>query len=362
MRVVISGYYGFDNLGDEAVLAAMLDALRVRIPGAEFTVLSGNPPKTSQVHRVHSVARTSLRAIRALGEAGLFLSGGGSLIQDVTSARSAVYYLGILGLATARAQRTMVYAQGVGPLRRGWVRRLTGGVFERADLLTVRDADSQSLLTELGVRKPIHVVADPAFALNPSPQERAEEILQDIPRPRLGVALRAWGDMAYLDVLLPELRTFCDRTRTTVVVLAFHPARDLPVCRRAASVLRGHVITDLPPHEMMAVIGALDLLVGMRLHALISALAMGVPLVGLSYDPKVDALFRRLEESQQLSLSNLLPETVQATLARAWNSREETRNKLLRQAAALRENALRAADLAAELAAAPPNMRKAASP
>ncbi len=351
MRIVISGYYGFDNLGDEAVLAAMLGALRARIPTAEFTVLSADPHTTSGRHHVHAIRRTGWGVGQALSQADVFLSGGGSLVQDVTSARSAVYYLGLLHLAAARARRTMVFAQGVGPLRRRWVRYLTRRVFDRVDLLTVRDAESRQLLTDLGVERPVQVVADPVFALEPAPPERAEEILHGRARPRLGVALRSWGDNAFLPPLLTELRKFCDRTGVRVVVLAFHPSRDLQICRQAAEVLGGQLLTSLLPQEMMAVIGALDLLVAMRLHALMSAVASGVAVVGISYDPKVDALLRRVEAGPWLSLPTLRPQMVRETLAAAWSARESTRVRLLRHASTLREDALRAADLAAALAA-----------
>ncbi len=353
MQVVISGYYGFNNLGDEAVLAGMLSALRARLPAAEVVVLSADPPITERVHGVRGVLRTGLGVARVLTRADLFLSGGGSLIQDVTSSRSALYYLGVLGLATTLARRTMVFAQGVGPVRRWWTRTLTRRVFDRVHLLTVRDADSRHLLQELGVRQTVHLVADPAFALEPASRGRAEEILWGAARPRLGLALRSWGDNAYLEPLIPEVRALCERIGASVVVLAFHPSHDLKICRRVAEALRGHVVTDVPPSEMMAVVGALDLVVGMRLHAFIFAVAMGVVPVALSYDPKVEGLFRRLGVTFLLPLYNLQPEALGQMLTSAWLARNEVRSQLLSQAATLREDALRAVDLAAALAVAP---------
>ncbi len=352
MRVVISGYYGFGNLGDEAVLAAMLPALRARMPTAEFTVLSANPPHTARLHGVGTAPRIGLGALRALSSADLFLSGGGSLIQDATSARSAFYYLGTLGLATAGARRTMVFAQGVGPLRRAWVRTLTRRVFDRVDLLTVRDQASADLLHALRVRRLVQVVADPVFALEPASTERAEVLLGNLPRPRIGVALRSWGHDAVLDPVITVLRAWRDRTKAVVVPLAFHPARDLEISRRVAAALGGQVLADVAPRDMLAVIGELDLLVGMRLHALIMAAVTGVAMVGLSYDPKVDAFFRQLPISQVLSINGLDAPQLRDALALAWERRAELRAALRHRTAGLRADALRAADLAATLAAA----------
>ena len=45
-NIVISGYYGFGNAGDEAMLAAMIEALSDLDPHLNIIVLSGNPEDT----------------------------------------------------------------------------------------------------------------------------------------------------------------------------------------------------------------------------------------------------------------------------------------------------------------------------
>lgn len=349
MRIVISGYYGSGNAGDEAVLASMLAALRARLPGAEYVVLSADPPATARLHRVAAVSRTGIGAVRAIAGADLLISGGGSLIQDATSARSALYYLGVLGLATVLARRTMVFAQGIGPLRRRWIRVLARWVLNRVDLITLRDEDSRRLVAELGVHRPSILVADPVFAMDAAPATRAEEILRGAARPRIGVAVRPLGDDRYLSALIDGLAALRAQTGASIVALVFHPAYDEAMSAAVSRATGGRVIAGLPPQEMMAVIGALDLLVGIRLHALICAVATGVAQVGLSYDPKVEALFRRVGVGQLLPLSGLQPAPVRQALMSAWGSREAVRPRLLAVAASLREDALRAADLAAAL-------------
>lgn len=348
MRAVISGYYGFGNVGDEAVLAAMLAALRARVPQAQITVLSGDPAQTRRVHGVSAVSR-SVGAVRVIVGADVFISGGGSLIQDATSARSALYYLALLGLATVLARRVMVYAQGVGPLRRRWLRKLSALIVNRVDVVTVRDEESRRLLQDAGVRRPIHLVADPAFALEPAPPARVADVVGRTRRPRIGLVLRPWGDDGYLAALLDGIRGACADLGGEVVVLAFHPARDLRVCARAARALGARVVAGLPAQEAMAVVGTLDLLVGMRLHALIWAAALGVPAVGLAYDPKIVSLFRQLGAGDTLSLESMQADRVRGELLGAWEKRESWRSRSRAQAALLRDDALRTADLAAAL-------------
>jgi len=350
MRVVLSGYFGFDNLGDEAILSAMLAALRTRMPGASFQVLSGDPASTERQQGVPAVARIGPAALRAIAGADLLLSGGGSLIQDATSMRSALYYLGVLRAGRGRARRTMMYAQGVGPIRRRWLRPLTGSVCSGVDVLTVRDEDSRRLLQACGVRRAIEVVADPVFALGAAPPDRAAALLGTARGPRIGVALRPWGDNAYVAPLLAGLRALRAQVGAEVTWLVFHRAKDEALSARAAGELGGGVIAGVTPGEMLAVIGAMDLVIGARLHALICAAAAGVAPVAVAYDPKVEALMRRIGVSALLPVGSLTVPAAAQTLSAAWAAREETRAALRAQGPALQAAALRAADLASALA------------
>src|SRR2546428_12071439 len=142
-----------------------------------MVVLSAAPDQTKSLHGVAGVSRT-MGALPAMAGADLFISGGGTLIQDATSARSALYYLGLLGLATVLARATMVYAAGIGPLRRGWLRTLATGVLNRVTLITVRDEDSRRLLPELAVRRPVQGGADSAFGLGTGPAAAGPELVR----------------------------------------------------------------------------------------------------------------------------------------------------------------------------------------
>jgi N-acetylglucosaminyldiphosphoundecaprenol N-acetyl-beta-D-mannosaminyltransferase len=185
MQAVVLGYYGFGNVGDESVLWAMRQHLQEVLPGLRLCVLSADPEATAALHGTESVPRTDLKRVRrAMRESTVILSGGGSLFQDATSWRSPLYY-GWLHELAARARRPLVvYAQGVGPLRRGLSRWATRRAMQHAVRLTVRDALSARLLAGLGVRAPVEVVCDPVLGLpSPEPVDRS---------PWIGISLRPW--------------------------------------------------------------------------------------------------------------------------------------------------------------------------
>ncbi|MGQ9477314.1 MAG: polysaccharide pyruvyl transferase family protein, partial [Candidatus Bipolaricaulia bacterium] len=149
--ILLGGYYGFGNLGDEAILFALLRGLREALPQIEPVVLSAEPARTAAAYGVEAINRWSLLGIwRELGRARLFLLGGGGLLQDVTSRRSALYYLGLLRLARLRRVPVFLLGQGIGPLRSRLLRRLAASELKRAEYVMVRDELSLKLLQEWG--------------------------------------------------------------------------------------------------------------------------------------------------------------------------------------------------------------------
>ena len=179
-KLLLSGYYGFGNLGDEAILASTVEAIGRRAPGVDISVLSANPSETSVSHGIKAFNRMSpggvVSAIRA---SDLVVFGGGSLLQDATSFRSLSYYIAFIYLTKVLGKPLVVYANGIGPLRSALGKRLTRAALLTAREITLRDPESESVLRQLGVGidAKVTVTADPAFLLTPAPPTRTREIL-----------------------------------------------------------------------------------------------------------------------------------------------------------------------------------------
>lgn len=359
-RFVLSGYYGFGNLGDEAVLAGLLSAFGRRGygPGC-FTVLSADPERTRALHGVSAVHRTRLPdLLRALRGADLLISGGGSLLQDATSQRSLLYYLWIIRLARLLGTPAAVIAQGVGPLSRRSSRVLVRQVVNRVACITVRDGASAELLQRIGVRRPpVEVTADPAFALQGD--EVAGQALLDaagvtFDRPVVGVALRTWRDpQPSLAVYARAVEMVARRCDARAVYVPMQPPGDVDLGRRLAAVIPSMALLpeSASSAAMLGAIGRLSGMVAMRLHALMFAAMSGVPVSGISYDPKVDAFLATIGEAERWTpLAEFRAETVAERMASALREREAERKRLLGVAADLAQRAERNVDRAIEAA------------
>ena len=175
MNIVISGFYGLGNTGDEAILEAIIYNLRHELENPDITVFSLSPEKTAHEHSVHSIYRGwrhDFKAkIKALRKADLLISGGGGLLQDNYPTRFLFgplpYYLLIVLLAKLCGTKVMFFSQGIGPVNSTWGKILMKGLANLADFVTVRDQYSKDLLIELGVTRPETVVtSDIVFAFH----------------------------------------------------------------------------------------------------------------------------------------------------------------------------------------------------
>ncbi len=303
-KLVITGYYGRDNLGDEAMLAAMAAGFRRLWPDCRLTVISANPARTAELHRVKAAGRTDLAGIiRAIRACDLLVVGGGSLLQDVTSLRNLVYYLGICLLGKLLGKKAMLYANGIGPIYSPLGRILTRLVLDRVDLITVRDAESQAELSRLGVSRPkVVLTADPVLGLaaRQVPDARGAGSGSTggpalyIPdgHPVIGISLRPWkGAEGLQDALIRACQEFIAKSGGRVLILPMQWPVDIEAAGRLIRALGPKVIVPERPlgvEEMLSLIAGLDLVVAVRFHALVMAALGGVPVVGLTYDPKVD--------------------------------------------------------------------------
>ncbi len=352
MRILISGYYGFGNAGDEAILAGTLDGLRRRVPDCELAVLSNDPAATRGGHGVQAEDRWDKAAVwRAIGWADLVLQGGGGLLQDATSAKSAAYYLAILEAATWRRTPYAFYAQGIGPLTGSLARLFTGRAARKAAAITVRDEASADLLVSLGVdRERVLVAADPAPLAEPSPPEDVAHLLPPASEgPRLGLALR---DVSGCEALVDgALRAAGELSaEASIVPLALHRPVDARIAERVAAEAGGRVVgadDELSPQRWIGLVRSLDLVVAMRLHSAIFAAAQGVDFVALSYDPKV-AAFAESVDATWLDRSASEDEVVQV-ISDAWADRDASGDSLETRADRLRAAAERNLDMVEEL-------------
>ncbi|MGI6091560.1 MAG: polysaccharide pyruvyl transferase CsaB [Veillonellaceae bacterium] len=357
--IVISGYYGFANAGDEAMLAAMIEVLTDLEPNVKITVISGNPDDTRERHGVKAVYRLNYpEIIRALSKSDLLISGGGSLLQDVTSDRSLYYYLSIMMLAKKLGKKVMLYAQGIGPVRGALARGAMSYIGNMVDLITVRDEGSRDELKRLKVTKPpVYVTADPVVAMHPVDRQIGRAILSkngvEGGAPLIGISVREWKDWShYKNAVAQVSDQIIDEFGARVVFLPMQWPEDYTAAKKIASRTK-RPATVLPDKyttsELLSLIGNFDMLISIRLHALIFASVMHVPMIGLSYDPKIDRFLETIGERHAGTLKTVTVDGLMTKVRAMWPEINRPNKAREEKIKSLRKKACYNAELALEL-------------
>lgn len=323
--VVICGAYGRGNAGDDAILEAILQEMRSIDQDMPITVLSKDPKSTRLTYRVRAVHRSNLLAWHtAMSSSRLYINGGGSLIQDVTSRRSLWFYLANIRAAKHAGNRVQMYGCGIGPVIRENHRKLTARVINQSvDAITLREPDSLEELRSMGVTRPeILLTADPALTLLRAPEDKTDSLLLRAGIPPQGkylcFALRRWKGFEEKAPFFRAAAEYAYRTYgLTPIFLAAEKHQDPGAGQLAARGLSipHYFLND--PGGAGTIIGALSRMqavVAMRLHALIFAAGQGIPLAGVVYDPKVSAFLRYIGQEQFVDLADLTEENLRSMI------------------------------------------------
>lgn len=358
-NIVVSGYYGSKNAGDEAMLAAMIEVLSELDPQTNITVISANPPDTKRRHGVEAVSWLSFSEIwKALRASDLLVSGGGSLLQNVTSRRSLYYYMAIIVLAFLAHRPVMLYAQGIGPIEGFWARTMMRLVGNGVRLITVRDHGSLAELADMGICRPkIVETADPVLAINPVSKDAGWQVLQwngvTDGKPLVGISVREWkGWQRYKEAFAETADRIAVEFGADIVFLPMQYPEDVKTAETIASMMKQEAVIldgEFSTAELLSLVGNMDLLLSIRLHALIFAGVMGVPLVGVSYDPKIDRFLDSIGEIPAAKLATITADELMAEVRRKWEARETFREKNAALLRGLRKLSFQNAELAVEI-------------
>lgn len=282
VKVAISGYYGFKNFGDEAILSVLVNHLK-QLKDVDITVFSSDIDFTSKTYSVNSVKRFDIKnVIKTIRNSDVLISGGGSLLQDVTSLKSVVYYSLIIALGLLFNKKVIIFAQGVGPLNKRLSQFIVRNLLKNCSLVTVRDEKSLTLLRNWGINADL--VCDPIYSL---------DVLQEFNENTLGVQLREFKTMNYN--LLHKLALFIAEkfSDKKVEIFSLQQSQDLDLCKNFENILKTlnpEIKTEIVTDNIVNRISKLSYLIAMRFHAILVALKCGIKTCAINYDVKVEKL------------------------------------------------------------------------
>lgn len=358
--IVISGYHGFANSGDEALLWAILNTLKQRAPSLSVTVLSKTPEETARDYGVKSVSRYNYFQIKSeMKHAKMLIFGGGSLLQDVTSSKSLKYYLMIIALAQHCGIKTMLYANGIGPITTKTDRKLTAKILNKVDIITLRDDKSDEELKNLGVTKPeIIITADPAFTINVDETLTGQYFIKRAGVPDgtkvCAVSIRSWKNSAgdFSAVMAKLCDYMVEKYGIYPLFVPMQYPLDMDIAKEVMAQMKNEaylINRNLTVAEMFSVLSGAEVLIGMRLHSLIYATTLEIPAMALVYDPKISAFMESLSQPYMVDVENITYESARKTFDTLMQGLSEHKEKLHSANALLKRKAEENAEYAIKL-------------
>lgn len=390
-NILIEGYYGLGNIGDEAILSGMINSLRKYIPDANFSVLTNKPEETRNLHHVDSVEHSMKKGVlkfaqnqifkgefinvsKAVDKCDVFILGGGGLLQDFKP-HYLPAYLSLIHLAKKRNKKTVVYGIGAGPIETKFGKYVCKKVLNQADLVTVRDIESKNALENSGVKNVVQT-ADPAFAIEIPKREELIEILSEKERMMKGrIFCTTFHNKLYNDDLYRKSNGTginLDKRREIISKVFDRIINEydcnLMCIPTAGPDFEGFVTikqkmkknkTFVMEHSsdfrrVLALLSKSEMLVGMRLHSMILATTWGLPFVPISYSSKVksfldishiDNLYLDIEDIEKRDFESKLMEN----LFKVYDNRDKHSKLLLENARCFREKAFENAELVSNL-------------
>lgn len=320
-NVLVIGWYGEGNIGDEAILLSIKNDLEKNL-NLKVRALSTRTEYTRRMQGVEAVAHMPLSmksfvlnllnykkfkpAITAIKESHIILLGGGGFLSD-WSYFNPFNWLKYIVLAKKYGKKTMLYAIGAGPFRTKFGKFCVRYVVNKyIDLITVRDEESRDWLKKAGVTKEIVVSGDPVIGLS---YESSSLDLEIKTKKRIVFVLNPYlqekNPMKFksLQNSLVEYISRFKGNEYELIFLPFENSKDYSFNERLLreSGVEGKLINlELDPNTTMNILAGADIVVSLRLHGNIMAAACGTPFLPIVYHHKTAEFIKKLGWEYQI--------------------------------------------------------------
>ena len=319
-QILLVGYFGFDNLGDELLLISLLDFIRHNFQDIKPLVLYGK--NLPSVYGADVIPRKKL--LSGIIKADGVCFSGGSIIQDATSVRSLVYYLGIILLSFITGKPVIMVSQGFGPVET-WLGKKLIRILDLVYSISVRDVDSYKFLERSGIRRPKIYQGNDLVSFLDIDRFRIED--SSVERDVLVSVREAEGfrEEEFLDAFV----RFREENNLNLAFFVTHKDEDARITEEFARKLDCEILFWDDPISAMKILSSARFIVSMRLHPLIISSLLEIPFLGIIYDPKVRSFVSLFPDAHSLDISSD-SSRIEDTLNLAWRNRERLKSGIIK--------------------------------
>ena len=314
--ILLSGYYGFNNFGDDMVAHTLINELKKSHPELEIGVLSKKPKTTAVTLGVDSIDRYNfLKLAKTIKQSKVYAYGGGTLLTDITSRKSLQYYTTTLIYAMRNGLKTAIVANGLGPFVHKSSENAVKKILKKVDVLAFRDNKSFEYAKSLSDENPPHLTADLAllFKSNNKNTKKINKFLSEnsIEAGRyFVVSLREWKLVPndFSSIIAQACDYISEKYGLTPIFIPLQPSKDTKISEevcmktKAKSVI-AYSLNDID--SVCTLIKNAEFTLAMRLHPLIHSYSCAIPFLGLSYDEKVTSFIKEVGLDNHIDVNDI---------------------------------------------------------
>lgn len=310
-KIVLIGNYSDYNIGDLAILDMIFEEFTKHCANAKITVVSRFPSITRQFNpTIRTVKPLSLGFLKQIIACDFLLLGGGGFFGHEMG--TFAQFVPIIALFCKTLNKKIVfYNVGIYSHVASFIRFITNRALSVADIIELR-SDSDISMVEEKILKRAALKPDLTFLLEPQPPSNVPKKLERILKQKMvAISLRKTNNSTDKRVCktIKKLVSWLLSKNINVVFVPFHSS-DIEMAKKLSESKHKTIILNtfkLNPHEIKWLFGQFDLVIGMRYHAIVFALSMNTPLIGLAYANKCKNLLKS-KEIKVFEASNLEPD------------------------------------------------------
>ncbi|MCR4881366.1 MAG: polysaccharide pyruvyl transferase CsaB [bacterium] len=309
MKFLLAGYFGFGNFGDEAILKYAVAMLRYYYKEAQISIITQNPDLTAKEYGLNGIYRFDFKKIIfSIKNCDCLIFPGGSILQDITSIKSIMYYLSLIWFGIIFKKKVIMISQGIGPIKNSLAQKLTQKLLKKVSFIAVRDEKSFELLRKNDI--PCELTADLIWAFTQKTNAKEDEqitIYGDIPgvveKSKVGIQLRNWADLTEekLQIIAKNTLKFFPKLDFDYKLICLQKNSDEKLLIRLGEIMhemqpKARIELCIPKNtdNTVELLQNMDYMIAMRFHAGLCTINAEKPLLMLSYDPKTEEFCREL--------------------------------------------------------------------
>ena len=312
---VLSGYYGYGNIGDDALLFTVMSNILREKQDIKICLLTKNPRKfrnwlDDYFANIITKQRFNFFSVeKAIKKSKALVFGGGTLLQDNTSGRSFGYYSWLLKTAQKFGKKTILYANGIGPLRNKKSKAKTESLMQNITLATIRDEDSYAYLNEMNITgDKIHITADEVLTVRQNNYIDAykKDFKEYIKGDYIVVSVRKWKylDAYFFGGFAAAIDVICRENNLIPVYIVMEQKNDKKISEYLTTLHGKAYFADVHGdiEKVLSIVKSAEAVISMRLHLLVFAAVFNIPMIGISYDPKVKSFLNNIFENDDYTI------------------------------------------------------------